>query len=223
MPGAWWGTMRPGRLIPSLALFLFFSLFVSLSPASATPIGWKFSGVLGKAGSSILSLPANSVFEWVVNLNYAAPNWCDPASGQGFYAAIGSGSLRVGSKHWTGGQGTVEVNTIQGACGGPSPTGVSFRQSSWTSDDGFPFVPFTIIGSLNYPTRLGGAMPLLPPGEAIVTWIGVDPFEQFDVNTTVGSAAAPVPEPATLSLLGSGLILAAWRRRRGGRGTPERH
>jgi hypothetical protein len=214
MASALEGSMFRGRTPLFFVVCLFIASFVGVTPATATPIGWKFTGLLGQAGASVLSLPANSPFEWVVHLDYSAANSCDPSTDQGSYTGIGSGSLRVGGEQWTAGPGSVEVNTIQGACPGPSPAGVTFRQFAWTSSTGFPMFPLALVGSLDYPTRTDGSIPAVPPTGALVTWNGLGSFNSFDVWTTVGEETTPVPEPATLTLLGSGVAVAWWRRRR---------
>jgi hypothetical protein len=66
----------------------------------------------------------------------------------------------------------------------------------------------------NNATLSFGLSPRLPPGFVVSPALATVSSDRPVFEVTIESAAQPIPEPATLSLLASGLVLSALRRRR---------
>lgn len=87
--------------------------------------------------------------------------------------------------------------------------------------------PFTLLASFDFPTYyqavpLTLTVDLLNSTPDFVIPSGPNAGQRVDSQTYTFSVVQPVPEPATILLLGTGLagVIAGARKRRGGRGRP---
>jgi hypothetical protein len=201
-----------------LPLFLTLLLCTFVPRAvSASPLTWAFSGVVDKVtGSGWTAIDIGALFTWTVTFDPLTPNQASCPPGSGLYSgAITGSTLSIGAYSWTGGAGSIEANAPQGTCGDFN-TGVSFREFNWSGDapDGTR-LPFEVVATLFYLLPSDGSVPTLPPPSARVQVNS--PFAAAggpSALTEVSEVPVPVPEPATMALVGSGLAMMLGRRLR---------
>lgn len=188
--------------------------------ASASPLTWAFSGVVDKVtGSGWTAIDIGAPFSWTVTFDPATPNQagCPPGSGE-YSGAITGSTLNIGQYSWTGGSGAIEANAPAGNCGNFN-TGVSFREFNWSGDaPAGTRLPFEVVATLFYLLPSDGSIPTIPPPSARVQVNS--PFASAggpSALTEVTEVPLPVPEPATMALVGSGLAMMLGRRLRRGR------
>ncbi len=207
--------MRPRLLAVA---FLVVTLATARDSAADT-YQWNFTGFVSTWSGSVPVelqglMPIGTVVRFTLSFDSAAPDQCDQ-SGRGFYTLPG-GSIQTGSTSAASVQGFLEANNPAGNCSGSS--------SAPTTD---------------YTARLFDFGPSAPFSGAAVGWNGPDPADQVPTTPSANGSyflvarpgcptcyvvsgeiteaeLVPVPEPATLTLMGIGIagLIVAHRRRR---------
>jgi hypothetical protein len=194
--------------------------------ASAGLIGIEWRGTitehstLGEAYMDVL--PLGTELAIAFSIDPTSPNLCgddDPFSG---LYSLSPATLSIFGETFHS-HAYAEMDAPAGNCLTPISTGVTFRfPAAWAHADSDSLVPGTLAYSVA--AALGASsMTALDAyygvrRGAIPTFPEVDPFFSHFSGGLYGAdgyltATAPVPEPGTWILVGSG-VLAAWRQRR---------
>ncbi len=186
------------------------------SPALAAPILQQWVGTVQGFGGFAAHVPAGTPITVTLAYISESENLCSPfqpanMTGRrtsGNYALTGSISLLGGTLQ---GAGLIEVDSPDGNCTFPtSPTGVTFRVATPNGAPvGLPFSPLLWAIEGVYGVTPGGA-----PGAEL--WGSTTTLSccRTGFGTISGTGTfQPIPEPATIVLVGTGLALS-WRHRR---------
>ena len=149
--------------------------------------------------------PGTSV-DFLVPIDTASIDRCPP-SDSGLYLEPG-GVVSFGGVSYGSSSSVVEVNSADGSCGG-GVTGMTVRVFY---DGGTAPFSRAVIGWASGP---GEALPTVPPSSALFSFAhgGSTPVVWGEI-TSAEVVPQPAPEPATLILTLSGLMLTAWFWRR---------
>ena len=199
--------VRPLIQIVVVALI---STFGVAHPTPAAPITWTFTGpvdfVYGSFDGQVpLGTPANLAITWessAVNVGSYCP------AGSGLFPADLSGTLSILDFMVPYGGGAVEVNAPEGSCQASLQTGVEFHLFGNAGDPSF----FEIL-ALVTPADVNALTLDAILAAAEMGFINV----QSPLSNSGFRFQGPVlttPEPATMLLLGAGLLIATRAARR---------
>lgn len=215
------------RRVGSAGVVLAMVWMVSVQPARANPMTWEMDGTLqSRTGVFAQFLPADAAVTLTLfgDADQTASTPPCPPSANAANFTVSGAQLQVGTFTWTKGNiGFIERHNEAGFCGQVGAA-LDFNSFDWVfvgdpPDPGLKFLS-RVYAELSpvdeAAVTLGqqlGAVSSVPGGFGVGAAPGSGLF-----SYTGAFASAPVPEPATFTLVALGIAGLAARRRDGSRG-----